>query len=478
MSGYVVSGYEPASLFRYFEEISAIPRGSFNEEKIADYLCNFAKKHELSFYRDEWQNVLITRPATAGYEDRAPVLLQGHTDMVCETDRDSDHDFSREGLKLYVKDGYLRARGTTLGADNGVAVAAMLAVLDGTAPAHAPLECLFTSKEEVGLLGATAFDYSKIKARQMINLDTGEEGVAIVSCSGGIRGIITAELPRVFADGEGLMLRIGGLSGGHSGMDIHRRRANANKLMASLIDKASQKTGICLVSVDGGNKDNAIPRECIAKIKAADRKVAMAVLRSAAEELKDKLQSSDPGFYFSCEEREAEGDAFTADDTKRVIRLLNQLPDGVIEMSADFKNLVETSSNIAVFKSGKNCVSIHCSCRSSIEEKLDKIISTISGMVLVEGFTVRWDGRYPGWAYDRNSLIREVYKLHYRRLFGREPVFSAIHAGLECGLVKNAIPDMDILSIGPAVYHVHTPRESLDLASFERFWKLLCAMLS
>lgn len=474
----VVSGYEPAALFRFFEEISAIPRASFHEEKIADYLCDFAKRRSLACFRDGLDNVLIVRPAAPGGEDLPPVLLQGHTDMVCEAEAGSTHDFAREGLALYVENGHLRAKGTTLGADNGVAVAAMLAVLDGVAPVRRPVECLFTTREEVGLLGAAAFDYSKIKARQMINLDTDEEGVAIVSCAGGVRGVLCAEFDRPVSGGEGILVKISGLSGGHSGMDIHRGLANANRLMARLLGEAARITELYLVSLDGGSKDNAIPRACTAKIMAADRRTAMAAIWSAAEAAKPLLQKTDPQFAFSCEAWEAEWQGFSAADTRRLLRLLLTLPDGALEMSADLAGLVETSANIGILKTEENHVVVRCSCRSSAESKLDALMGRISALSASEGFAATWDSRYPGWAYTSDSPLRALYRQHYSRLFGKEAAVTAIHAGLECGIVKNAIPDMDIISIGANVYHIHTPRESLDLASFARFWELLCAMLA
>lgn len=477
MDGRVIYGYEPDSLFKYFEEISAIPRGSYNESAIADYLCSFAEKRGLEFYRDDINNVLISCPATPGCQSQAPILLQGHTDMVCESDSGCTHDFMQDGLNLYTEGGFLRAKGTTLGADNGIAVAAMLAVLDGTAKEHAPVECLFTVREEVGLEGAVAFDYTKIKALRMINLDAEEEGEVIVSCSGGRRTSIMLNFEPVPFSGKAIHIKIGGLAGGHSGMDIHLRRANANKLIARILNDISKKTKINIISINGGSKDNAIPRECSAVITADDVYAAETEALSAADLIVKELKSADKGFKISVEPAPDTELMLNSSDSQRLIKLLNIIPDGVFEMSAELQGLTETSSNMGVVKTEGSRVLIKCSSRSSVETKLDYLIDILDCAAALCGCETFHDGSYPGWAYDEASGLRDKFASVYSDLFGREARFSAIHAGLECGIVKGALPQMDIIAIGPDMHNVHTPSESLDLPSCERFWKLLCMLV-
>jgi dipeptidase D len=474
---YVVNGRKPESVFRYFEEISAIPRGSFNESGIADYLCAFAKDRGLVYHRDEANNVLIKSPASHGMEGRPALLLQGHTDMVCEKNADVEHDFLRDPLKLYVEGNQLRAKGTTLGADNGIAVAMMLALLDGELADHPALECLFTTAEEVGLNGAHAFDYSLLDSRRMLNLDSEALGVVTAGCAGGLRSDLTLEfMPRAFA-GECVHLQIKGLMGGHSGENINCGRANANKLMGRLLALLSEKTETYIVSLSGGSKDNAIPRECEALIAVSNADEAMELLTDAAEALAEEMGRDDRGFTVICESAEPSVEMMNAEDSRRVIALLNVAQNGVIEMSRQVAGLVEYSRNLGVIRFEDGKITFVFSTRSSIEERLDASIRELNLLAALTGCKTRHHSRYPGWSYANVSDIRDRYLATYKTVTGREATVNVIHAGLECGVIRSHVPDMDMISIGPDMKDIHSPNEALDLDSVESFWKVLAELI-
>lgn len=474
---YVVKGYEPASVFRFFEEISAIPRGSYNESGVADYLERFAAARGLSCYRDEHQNVLIKAPATEGLEKLPPILLQGHTDMVCEKNADVEHDFLRDPLKLYVEGGYLRARGTTLGADNGIAVAMMLALLDGEVAAHPALECLFTTAEEVGLNGALGFDYSHISARRMVNMDSEALGVITAGCAGGIRSDLCCTLhPEPFA-GEAIRVAIRGLMGGHSGENIKDGRANANKLMGRLLAVAIREVEFHIVSLTGGSKDNAIPRECEAILACADPDRLCDLLTDTAAEIARELGSADRGFTFVCETSEGDAVMSSREDTEHLVALLACAANGVLEMSRDVAGLVEYSRNLGVIRTEGDAVHVVFSSRSSIESRLDASIRELDALAAVTGCTTHHHSRYPGWEYAPTSALRDAYAAAYAKVTGKDAIVNVIHAGLECGIIYSRMPDMDIISVGPTMRDIHSPDEALDLAATEIFWKTVVQLL-
>ena len=377
---YKITGYEPAQLFHFFEEVSAIPRGSGNEKGISDFLVAFAKERGLDVYQDEVYNVIIRKPASAGAENAPTVMLQGHIDMVCDKLGSVEHDFTTDGIDLVVKDGVLTANGTTLGADNGIAVALMLTVLNDDSITHPALECVFTTDEETGLVGAETLDKSQISARTMINLDSEEEGVATVSCAGGVVVTYTCPIAREHKTGSTLTLDISGLLGGHSGSDINLERGNGNLIMARIIDRLMVAGEPAIVSFNGGTKDNAINRECKAVLVYADHAAAEAAA---------------------------------------------QIAKGII---------ADVTAELEVFE-------------------------------------------YPGWSYAEHSPVREVFVESYRELFGSELRIESIHAGLECGLFAEALHGLDAIAVGPTLSDVHTPDESMELASAERFYELLIDVL-
>lgn len=466
-------------LLKYFEEISAIPRPSYHEEKIADHLVNFAEKRGLEYYRDDLNNVLINIPATEGMEDRAPILLQGHTDMVCEKNNNTEFDFFKDPLKLYVKDGWIRAEGTTLGADNGVAVAAMLAILDGAAESHGPLQCLFSASEEVGMVGVVGFDFSKVYARKMINMDSADESLIIAGCAGGVRSAVAIPIDREKAEGKSFKLQLGGLAGGHSGEDIHRGRANANKLMGRVLYSlytADPEMRLC--SVDGGSKENAIPRECSAQGVCSDIDAVKEKCKMICEEIRGELCDDDSGFFIEVSEGSSKLLPMTREWGEKIIFFLQTLAGGVLEMNRELAGIVEYSRNLGVVRTSDDRVEIMVNTRSARESRLDASQAELEAYCSILGGNVQHFNRYPGWVYAQNSQIRAEYTEAYTELYGKVPSIEVIHAGLECGIIKKALPDMDIISCGPIVVNLHSPDEALNIASFERFFSVILKALS
>ena len=474
---YKITGYEPAQLFHFFEEVSAIPRGSGNEKGISDFLVAFAKERGLDVYQDEVYNVIIRKPASAGAENAPTVMLQGHIDMVCDKLGSVEHDFTTDGIDLVVKDGVLTANGTTLGADNGIAVALMLTVLNDDSIAHPALECVFTTDEETGLVGAETLDKSQISARTMINLDSEEEGVATVSCAGGVVVTYTCPIVREHKTGSTLTLEISGLLGGHSGADIHLERGNGNLLMARMVERLMAAGDPALVTFNGGTKDNAINRECKAVLVYPDHAAAeagAAIAASIVENIKVELEVFDPGFACAIAvEDGVEVDAMSKDDALALVRALRLAPNGVMRRNVAADGSVEVSSNIGVVAVTDDQIKILLSPRSSIKSLQDDVKDRIATLAEVLGFDVIFEYEYPGWSYVEHSPVREVFQESYRELFGTELRIESIHAGLECGLFADALPGLDAIAVGPQLYDVHTPDEHMELASFERFYVLL-----
>ena len=466
-------------LIEYFEELSAIPRASYHEEKIAEYLCDFARSRGLEYYRDEFNNVLINKVATHGCENIPPLLLQGHTDMVCEKNQGVEHDFSRDGLKLYESDGWIRAEGTTLGADNGVAVATMLYVLDGGVARHGALQCLFTASEEVGLEGAKSFDYSRIFARRMINMDSADESLVIASCAGGQRSSLTfdVEAEEIFATAI-LRITVKGLFGGHSGEDIDKGRANANKLMGRALDAViDEHTRI--VSIYGGTKDNAIPRECVALVATDDAYTVNERIENMREALSDGLCAEDSGFSLVCE-LVSQNTCVSVPDKKtidKVIFVMLTAANGIYEMNNAVEGIVEWSRNLGIVSVNDMGAELVFSSRSSFASRIDASASELDAYARILGGDIRHYNRYPSWKFAEHSRLQEDYKRAYSSIFENEPCITGIHAGLECGFISEAIPDMDIISCGPVVLDLHSPDERLDNASFERFFSVVKAVI-
>ncbi len=468
--------YKNIPAYRFFEKICTIPHGSGNEKGLADYVESFAKGKGYYCYHDEYDCVLVRKPASKGRENEAPVLLQGHLDMVCEKNADTKFDFLTDGLKLVERDGYIWADGTTLGADDGAAVAIMLSILDDDNFDAPEIECLFTTGEETGLIGAINFDYSKIKSRRMINLDTECDGEAIAGSAGGVRCKLTRKLE--YSDSEGgktLEIKIGGLKGGHSGCDIHLGRISACQTAARLLQLLGERVTLC--GIVGGNMDNAIARECVITVRTEDEAAVRSVCGDFAATLAAKANEEDKNVYINVTECN-ESKAFSRDFENAVTSMIPSFLHGVYAMSRDMDGLVESSSNFASLKETDGELVITVSMRSSVADSLASMKEKTAELAKAAGFDVTFESEYPGWQYDPESKLAKIYLDSYKEVSGREGRVTAIHAGLECGLVKSQIPDMDIISIGPNIYDIHTPNEHMEIESFVRFNDLLRIMVN
>jgi len=472
---------EPKRMFNFFEEISQIPRGSGNEKAIADYICDFARKKGLFCLRDAVNNVFIRKDATKGYENVPAVMLQGHTDMVCEKNADTVHDFEKDPLKLAVKDGWLYAKGTTLGGDDGAAVAAMLAFLEDDTLPHPTLECLFTSGEETSLVGACAFDYSVVTARRIINLDTELEGEAICSCAGSADVLLTLDTDETPIPHRALRITVKGLAGGHSGADIHLGRASAVRIMGRLLAAAYDENPFRVISIDGGNKPNAIPRECVAEIVTNDVEGVKNVLSRLEKEIRSTLVPEDKRFCVRVEKGVQEGCMVSFKQTSAAINCMTLFHNGVFAFMQDGSGFVRTSASMGIVKSEQGKMYFHIMARSSNSSEMDALLLSYQNLAKAIGVDYRVGGRSSGWDFDPSSVLAKDYLRIYKELFGADsdPKVNPIHAGLECGVIVSALGDgCDALSIGPTIVDIHTPDERLELASCDRFWKLLCAMIA
>lgn len=477
---YKITGYQPERLFHFFEDISAIPRGSSNEKAVSDYLVAFAKERGLWYHQDALHNVIIKKPASAGAEDKPAVMLQGHLDMVCEKLTGVDHDFEKDGIDLIVKDGVLTANGTTLGGDNGAAVALMLAVLDDDALAHPALECVFTTQEETGLTGAAGLDKSLISARTMINLDSEEEGIATVSCAGGMRFTMTRPITRHTASGKLLTIDVSGLLGGHSGTDINKERQNGIILLARLINRVLHETGAQLASFAGGSKDNAIPREVCAVLVCSDADIekAQSIAEAMAADFAAELVPFEPDFKCTISAKDGAAEVLSEADAKAFISAICLAPNGVRRRNLKQDGFVVTSLNLGVARMDDTTASLVFAPRSSVASLQNYTTDCLYLLAETFGFDCDIAGAYPGWSFAEESPIRDTFIASYRELFDADLKIEAIHAGLECGLFSDALPGLDAIAVGPTIRGCHTPDEYLPLDSFERFYSLLTDVLS
>ena len=472
-----LAGLEPAAVFSYFEEICAIPHGSRNTKMISDYLVGFAKAHNLTYHQDEMNNVILFAPGTCGMEDRPPVILQGHIDMVCEKEASCPIDMAAEGLDVTHDDTCVYAKGTTLGGDDGIATAMAMALLaDDTIP-HPPLEVVMTTEEEIGLLGATAIDLSQLKGRTLINLDSEAEGVFTVSCAGGCTACISLPVERRAVYGPCIRLTVDGLQGGHSGADIHLKRANANKIMGEFMSRIQKLMPLCLTSLSGGAKDNAIPRSCQATLVAMG--INLERINDIAAALQEEVRANydEPDATVQAFDVDAlGGNSLSTESTAKVISLLCSAPNGVQKWSADIEGLVQTSLNLGIAKLGDR-FSATFSVRSSVNSEKQEVLDQLKALAEMLDGTYSQDGEYPAWEYRKESHLLDTMVRVYREMFAQEPKVEAIHAGLECGLFSQKLPGLDCVSIGPQMYDIHTTRERLEIASTERVWKFLLEVL-
>ena len=475
----VLEGLQPERALYYFEEISKIPHGSHNTRQISDYLVGFAKDHGLRYVQDAVNNVVIYKEGTSGYEDHPVVILQGHMDMVAEKAKDSAFDFTKDPLDLRTDGEYIWAEGTTLGGDDGIAVAYALAILEADDIPHPPLECIFTVDEEVGMEGAAALDPSLIQGRIFLNCDSEDEGILTVSCAGGATSGLHLPIVIDKAEGKGVHIYVDGLAGGHSGAEIHKGRANSNKVMGELLDRLLKLMPYRLVYVRGGQKDNAIPRYTMAKIIVAENRLddALAEIDKLGAELLKTLPEEETKAKITREACVCRGRAMTIASTRKVVGLLNAVPNGVQAMSQDMPGLVQTSLNLGILKTEEQELLMTFSVRSSVNEEKLALIEKLKVVGETFGATYDEHGAYPAWEYRKESPLRELMVRVFERLYGYKPVVEAIHAGLECGLFSGKLPGLDCVSFGPDMQDIHTTRERLSVASTARTWKYLLAVL-
>lgn len=473
----VLDHLAPQGVFHFFEELCSMPHGSGNTKEISDYLVRFAAARGLEHYQDAVNDVIIIKPASAGYEEAPAVILQGHMDMVCEKAPDCAKDMAKEGLDLAVEGDTVLAKGTTLGGDDGIAVAMMLALLDDDSIPHPRLECVITVDEETGMDGARALDVSPLRGRTMINLDSESEGVFTVSCAGGNRSSCTLPVSREPFAGTALTVTAEGLLGGHSGAMIDTGRGNSSMLLGRVLRALGAPESWRLVSVEGGLKDNAIPVRSQAVVVCADPAAAEAACAAVAADMQKEYAAVDPDLRITVAPCGNAALPMDADSTRRVVCLLTCAPNGVQAMSSDIKGLVETSLNLGILFTEDDAVTARFSVRSSVESRKTMITDRLRCLTALLGGTVEVVGDYPGWEYLRTSPLRDLMSTVFAEQYGYAPKIEAIHAGLECGLFSAKLPGLDCVSLGPDMENIHTFRERLYIASTERLWKLVLEVL-
>lgn len=472
---------EPRAVFGFFEQICNIPHGSKHEEQISAYLQQFGKELGYETISDEVGNVLIKKPASPGYENRKCVILQGHMDMVCDKRPDVPHDFTKDPIRLIVDGDWLKADGTTLGADNGIGVAAAMAVLADKNLKHGPVNCLFTVDEETGLTGAQALDKSLLQGDILVNLDSEDEGEIFIGCAGGVCTYADYRFiwDRVAGDMFFMKAEISNLTGGHSGDDISKGRANANKLLNRFLCRIAEKYEFYLCSIDGGSLHNAIPRDASAvfAVQSSDKENVRVDFNIFAAEVRDEYSVTEPDMRLVLQSTDPTHRCIDKDTTKGLLKSINAVFNGVFAMSQDVAGLVETSSNLASLRMNDNTISVVTSQRSSIESARDNVAQSVRSAFELGGAKVVSKGHYPGWKPNMNSQIMKVACEQYTALFGGEAKIKAIHAGLECGLFLEKAPHLDMISFGPTMRGVHSPDERLSISSTARFWQHLVALL-
>ncbi|MBR1629731.1 MAG: aminoacyl-histidine dipeptidase [Lachnospiraceae bacterium] len=485
MAEKVLTGLSPERVFHYFEEISAIPRPSFSEKAISDYLVSFARDHGFSCVQDEKCNIIIVRPASPGREDAAPIILQGHMDMVCEKTADTKKDMTKEGLELFVDGDWIGAKGTTLGGDDGIAVAMALALLEDETLRCPRLEFVCTTSEETGMEGATAIDLSSLEGKQLINIDTECEGELICGCAGGGRLDISLPIERDDAPGVYRQIRVDGLLGGHSGTEIDKGRANANTLMARVLRHILPHHPVRLASFQGGEKDNAIPREATAVISLPKESVdgVSALVEEECAKIRAEYGAADPGITIQMSPIDPSAlteellTPLTEADTRQIVLLLLSLPNGVVRMSHQIEGLVETSLNLGCLALKEHIFSMTYSLRSSVSAAYEALRENICFMAESFGGEVQIRSEYPAWEYRPDSPLQEKLARIYKAQNGRDTKTATIHAGLECGILSKKITDLDAVSIGPNITDIHTPNERMSISSVERVYRWVRTVL-
>ena len=476
-----LTGIEPKEVFGFFEDICNIPHGSQNLQKISDFLVDFAKERGLEVRRDKSLNVIIKAPGTEGYEDKEPVILQGHMDMVAVKESDCDIDLAKDGLRVKTDGEYIWAEGTSLGGDDGIAVAYILAILDSKDIPHPPLEIVITTDEEIGMIGAAQLDLSDLKSKKMINIDNEEEGVFITSCAGGSRFNSKLPVTRIQKSGVICRISVSGLQGGHSGEMIQYGRGNSNIICNRVISSLLDVIKINVISIDGGVADNAIPTECESFILVDEKDLAKAkeIAIKTFDAIKCELELKDPGLVISFAEKGKETVSCMDDkSTENLVKLIEIMPDGVQAMSAAIDGLVETSLNMGIVQTSEDSVLVVQALRSSVEPAFDELDKKLEIIANLFGCEIYSTGRYPGWQYRSHSELRDHMVSIYKKLYGKEPKLEAIHAGLECGIIGKLIDGLDCISIGPDMKDIHSTNEKLSVKSTANVWEYLKMVLA
>ncbi len=472
----------PKELWENFDNICAIPHPSKHEEKLVAWMMNWAKEHDIECKKDAIGNLIFRKPATKGMENRVPVILQAHVDMVPQANASTKHNFETDPIKPRVcEDGWVRATGTTLGADDGIGGAAAMAVLASKDIAHGPLEVLLTIDEETGMTGAFGLKKGALKGEILINLDSETEGELYVGCAGGLDGVITMNYRQtaVPAGMKGYQITITGLNGGHSGMDIILGRANANKLMTRILTAATEKCGIRLASFVGGNLRNAIPREAVAVVAVPEDndKALTKLVNAMAKTLKAEFAATEPGLTIKAKAIEAPAKVMPEAIQGKLLDMVFALPNGVLRMSDSMPGLVETSNNLAIVKAENGHIEVSSLMRSSVDSAKEAVGQRMTAIARLAGAEISLEGAYPGWKPNLDSPILNTAKKVYKDKFKKEPAFMAIHAGLECALFSVNYPNWDMISFGPTIMHPHSPDERVNIESVGKFWDFIVALL-
>ncbi|MDY3983763.1 MAG: aminoacyl-histidine dipeptidase [Veillonellaceae bacterium] len=474
---------QPQAVFDKFYDIDQIPRGSGNEKAISDYLVAFAKDHGYEAKQDSENNVIIKVPATKGYESAPSVILQGHMDMVCEKTPESTHDFTKDPIEFVVDGDWLKAKDTTLGADDGMAVAMMLAIMDDPSIPHGPMECLITTNEETGMNGAIAVKGSDLSGKYLLNLDSEDEGEFTIGCAGGCHveiGIPLLRENRNHTYNKAFHISVEGLLGGHSGMEIVKQRANANQILARTLYEMHKSYSFQTASFSGGTKHNAIPRqaETVIAVKEVDFDAIKNLLAHLSQVYQQEFTPQDAGLTLSVKEVEAPDLVYADDTVEALVAYLILAPNGVYSMSQTLPgNIVETSNNLAIVQEKQNFISILISTRSSSKSSLDFLVTKLTGLAEVLGISSRVSDGYPAWEYQPGSDLEKQVLAIYKKVTGKEPILNSVHAGLECGLLKEQLPDTQMISFGPTVQHPHTPQERVSISSVDRMYTFLLTVL-
>ena len=472
----ILKDLEPKKVFEIFEKISSIPHGSFNIDAISDWIVDFAKEHRLDYIQDDDKNVIVRRKASKGFENVPTLILQGHIDMVCSKEPDIDFDFTKDPLDLYIDGDFLKARGTTLGADDGVSVAYALALLTDTDLKCGELEAVFTVNEEVGLLGAASIAEGNIKGRYMINIDSCEENSIIVSCAGGQDAEIKFNYKKEKCNQQAYVLKVGGLNGGHSGEQINQGLGNANKILFDILTILGKSMELRVAQIEGGVADNVIPSNAEAVILLDNNECSFVedILNALNSAYKEKYKDTDANIQISLVKSDDKySEMIDADSLLNILSFVNEAPNGVVKMSADMEGLVESSLNFGIISTKEDYVSLIYSMRSSIDEDKKKLFELIKDITKANNGIVEDLGGYPGWEYNKDSFIRPVFMEVFNEMYGKDLRVEAIHAGLECGIFAGKIKDLDCVSMGPDVFDLHTTKERLSISSAKRTYEFL-----